>query len=127
MSEAENTEVEVAETAAEVAEAAPTATICVKEGNGHRTEHQVGVNGQFVTVPVGKNCDVTAETLAALDASHIEYDTISPLPETEDAEAGAVEGSSAPAASTDEGKEPSTEASDDTGGDTGSAGEDAGQ
>lgn len=75
-----------------------TATIIIPAfAEGHRGEHPLGVNGRIRKLKIGVQVQVNADELAALEASHIEYETVSPLATVEEA---AVEGSSA--ASTEE-------------------------
>lgn len=70
---------------------AERATIRIERGNYRNLKCRFGVNGKIRELPTGEEVEVTAAELAALEASHVAFETLSPL-----AGEGAVEGSSAP-------------------------------
>lgn len=73
-----------------------TATIIIAALTaGIRTHQPVGVNGRIRNLKVGVKVQVNADELAALEASHVEYETVSPLGASVPVEEAAVEGSSA--------------------------------
>lgn len=85
-----------------------TATIIIAALTaGIRTHQPVGVNGRIRNLKVGVKVQVNADELAALEASHVEYETVSPLGASVPVEEAAVEGSSA--ASSDQPEEEVTQ------------------
>jgi hypothetical protein len=70
--------------------AAATATIKIsKEKHGGTVRG--AVNGQRFELPVGSDVQVTAAQLEALNASHVEYEVVTPLPNgSEDAAEGSA-------------------------------------
>lgn len=67
--------------AAEAPQAKDTATIKIGHQNGvHRNHVDVQANGRHYKVPTGVETEVNEACFNALSDSHIEFETISPLP-----------------------------------------------
>ena len=73
-----------------------TATIIIKGvTTGKGASHPLGVNGRIRHVATNVKVQVSADELAAVEASHVEYEVVVPLAQA--AEAAGVEGSSSAA------------------------------